>query len=651
VNATILNVDDNAANRYVKSRVLRAAGFDVVDTDTGTGALQLVAERQPDLVLLDIRLPDISGIEVCRRLREDPQTRGIPIIHISATHVTPADAAISRGAGADIYLAEPVGPQELSSAVRTLLRLRTTEQGLAATEERLRLATQAAGVATWDIDLRSGTAIWSPEFNAMLGLDGAAGAVPATFDTWLSRVHADDRVTLASAFRRSSAEGSDLALEHRIAAPGGEPRWIAAYGKVHGDGSLRRLIGVATDVTARRRSEAERETLLARTQEAQRAAEQALGMQDEFLAMLSHELRTPMSAVLGWLQVLKMDTLSAAQQAKAVETIERNARVQTQLVNDLLDVSRIVTGKMELEGAAMSLDRALESAIDSARFAADTGGVTLEVRMDRGPWVVRGNPERVQQIFSNLLSNAIKFSPRGGRIEARLERAGASAVVTVSDQGEGIPANVLPHIFDRFRQADSSVRRRHGGLGLGLAIVKSLVDLHGGQIEAASAGLGKGSSFRVTLPLLADTEAPAPSDAEPGRADLNGIRVLVVDDDESNLQMISQVLRLHGATVMEASSSAAALEIAGSWGPQALILDIGMPGKDGYELLSDLRGAVGTGPDALPAVALTGFATREDVQRALEKGFQAHVAKPFDVEGLCHLIGKLAQRSPRKEIR
>ncbi|HWI37608.1 MAG TPA: ATP-binding protein, partial [Burkholderiales bacterium] len=475
--ATILNVDDNGANRYVKSRVLRAAGFEVIEAATGESALSAATDRQPDLVLLDIRLPDISGIEVCRRLRHNPQTQLIPIVHISATHISAHDEATSLDAGADIYLAEPVAPHELSSAVRTLIRLRATEQGLAATERRLRLATEGAGIITWEIDCSSRAALWSRQFSEMLGSNGAA-----SFDSWLARVHPDDRAALAAAFDAAAGGEPDFTSEHRLLLPGGEERYIAAFGRRYAGEATQapRLIGVATDITARKRAEAEREVLLARAQQAQRAAEQAARMKDEFLAMLSHELRTPMSAMLGWLHLLKVGKLSGDQQAQALDTIERNARIQTQLVNDLLDVSRIVTGKMELEAEAMPLERALESAIDSARFESQARGIALEPELGRGEWLVRGNPQRLQQVFSNLLSNALKFSAKGSAIVVRLERAGDQATVSVIDRGEGIAPDVLPHIFERFRQADSSSRRRHGGLGPGLAFVRSLIELHGG---------------------------------------------------------------------------------------------------------------------------------------------------------------------------
>ena len=647
MSVTILNVDDNSANRYVKSRILRGAGFDVIEAGTGESALSLASERHPDLVLLDIRLPDISGIEVCRRLRASGNTQRIPIVHISATHVSPQDEATSLDAGADIYLAEPIAPHELSSAVRTLLRLRATERGLAATEQRLRLATEGAGIATWEIDCASGAALWSRRFNEIVG-----GEPAATFDAWLARVRPEDRADLEQAFAAAAAGERDFTNEHRLLLESGEERYIAAFGRRHvAEGvDSPRLIGVAIDITARKRAEAEREVLLRRAQEAQRASEEAVRMKDEFLAMLSHELRTPMSAMLGWLHLLKIGKLTPEQQVQALDTIERNARIQTQLVNDLLDVSRIVTGKMDLETEIVPLERALESALDSARLEGQAREVELKAEIGRGSWPVRGNPQRLQQVFSNLLSNALKFSPKGSRIVIRLEHMGDEARVSVIDQGEGIAPEVLPHIFERFRQADSSMRRRHGGLGLGLAIVRSLVELHGGTVAAQSAGLGQGATFIVTLPLASSDMLTAARDGSaPAAADLTGVRVLVVDDDASNLQMIAQLLRLHGASVRIASESTGAVGIAQAWEPDALILDIGMPEKDGYQLLPELRAALNKDAHSLPAIALTGFAAYDDSKRALAAGFQAHVAKPFDMTGLCQLLAQLARQEPPRE--
>ena len=641
---TILSVDDNPANRYVRSRALREAGFQVIEAATGQEALNKVAEKMPDLVLLDMKLPDIGGLEVCRRIKQDQRTRHIPVVHISVTYVTEGTEATSQDAGADIYLAEPVGAPEIVAAVRTLLKLRATETGLAAAEERLRLATESAGIATWDIDFGNGTAVWSRKFYAMLGYDSDQ---QASWDAWLTRARPDEREALAAALDRAR-NGLPFSLEHWIVrADTGEQRCIAPYGRMHVDeqGGGQRLIGVAVDVTEKHRAEAEREELLKRAQTAQRVAEDAARMKDEFLAVLSHELRTPMSAMVGWLDLIRTGRLTPDQHKTALETIERNARLQTQLVNDLLDVSRIVTGKMELESATVSVDQALENALQTVRIAANDKQIELVAPSARAGWLVTGNPERLQQVFSNLLSNAVKFTPRGGRVEVHAATVGREARISVSDNGEGIAPDLLPHIFDRFRQADSSSRRRHGGLGLGLAIVRSLVELHGGRVTAESAGQGQGATFTVALPLAPEgVVAAAPRSASASGETLRGMNILAVDDEEDAVRMIEQMLGLEGATVRTATNAADAIEIVRGWRPDVLVLDIGMPIQDGYELLPRLRRELNADAGSLPAIALTGFAGAENSARAGAANFQAHMAKPFDMSAVCRLIARLAPR-------
>lgn len=645
--STVLNVDDNAANRYVKSRILRQAGFQVLEAGTGEGALQLAMGNRPDLVLLDINLPDISGLDVARRLRQDPRTRGIPIIHISATFVTERDEATSLEAGADFYLAEPVGPDELKAAVRTLVRLRAMEQGFAVSEERLRLATEGAGIASWEMDA-AGAQTWSRQLHEFFGYN--VSRTPPSLEAWLERVRPQDREWVAAEMQQARAGTAPLMLEHWIQrADDGEARCLSVYGRVHSldPQSPQRLIGVVTDVTERRRAEAEREALLERAQAAQRSAEEAARMKDEFLATLSHELRTPMSAILGWLQVIRSGKLPEDQYAMALEIVERNARLQTQLVDDLLDVSRIVTGKLQVESVPVLVHEVLGDAVESARPAAEARGAALNIAIQAGIGPVLGSPDRLQQIFSNLIVNAIKFTPRGGRVEVRLDQVDSSVRVRVSDTGEGIAPALLPHIFDRFRQADSSTRRPYGGLGLGLAIVRSLVELHRGSVSADSPGKGGGSTFTVTLPLVSESLAELAHTAaidENDAASLENLRILIVDDNEDAAAMAAKMLSLEGVRVETANGPAQALAAAVRLKPDLALLDIGMPGEDGYHLVQRLRRELGTDAAGLPAIALTGYASTEDKTRAFTSGFQAHLAKPFQVADLFRLIRMFARR-------
>jgi len=652
---TILNVDDNAANLYLKSRALRQAGFQVIEASTGRDAIALAESRKPDLVLLDIKLPDMSGLDVCRLLKEKPHTESIPVVHISATFVDEATKSSSQNAGAEVYLAEPVGPHELASTVRTVMRLRRAERSAAEERERMRLATERAGIATWDMAVHSNSrsnraATWSPQFFQMLGY--REGEVTPSIENWFARVRPDERAALSGGLEAALSGRAPLALEHWVVRPGEGEHCIAVFGNLHhtDSGVPDRLLGVAMDVTERRRTEAQREALLEQARTAQAEAEDAARMKDEFLAILSHELRTPMSAVLGWLHLARSGQLSQEQIDKALATVERNARLQTQLVNDLLDVSRIVTGKLEREPGRAALDKVIASAIESTRPLAAARGVRIEVEVAPGRWSVQGSANRLEQIVSNLLSNAIKFSEEKGRVEVTLARLGERAHLRVRDHGEGLAPAVMPRVFDLFRQADSSSRRRHGGLGLGLAIVKSLVEVHGGSVKAESDGPGRGSTFSVTLPLSAE-EAEPPKTAERRAERLEGLRVLVIDDEPDHLEMTSHMLRLQGANVLTASGPEEALRHVRAGRPDVMVLDIAMPGTDGYELLRLLREETGADAATLPAIALTGYASANDAARAHAAGFQRHLAKPYELAELRRQLAELAsgQTAARNE--
>jgi PAS domain S-box-containing protein len=653
---TVLNVDDNEPALYAKSRILRRAGFDVLEAQDGATALRLVAEEMPQLVLLDVKLPDMSGLEVCRRIKTDPATRRIPVLHISATHVSEKDQQVGMESGADIYLVEPLGPEELITVVRTLLRLRQTEVGLAASEERLRLATESAGFATWDVDLRTGNAVWSPAMYRMLGYPVAAGFAHLT--GWTNRVHPDDLSATMAAFEAAQQTGGQFHHEHRILrANDGEERWLAPTGLFHPDetGPRTRFIGVMRDVTERKAADAERNELLARESAARRAAEEAVGLKDQFLATLSHELRTPMSAVLGWLHLLRSGKLKPEQSAQALETIERNARLQNQLINDLLDVSRIMTGQLRVECDRVHPSMIVEAAIDTVRLDAAARQIAINLALPATVPIVKADPLRLQQVFSNLLVNAVKFSPNGSQIDVTLHSDGDVVEVVFADRGEGIASEMLPLIFERFRQVDGSITRKHGGMGLGLAIARHIMHLHGGTVTAASEGLGRGATFTVTLPALAeriaagsietqaDADAPAPPESP-----LAGIHVLAVDDDRNALGMLASMLEVGGAKVSVARSADAALaKYAGNPDIDVLLSDIGMPDRDGYDLIATLRGEFAERAKPLAAIAISGYARDEDHARALRAGFDAHVAKPFGMKALFDVITRTVHQRRR----
>ena len=414
------------------------------------------------------------------------------------------------------------------------------------------------------------------------------------------------------------------------------------------------LQGIARDITERKRMEDVRAELFAREQEARRVAEDASRMKDDFLAMISHELRAPLTSILGWAQMLRSGSLDRPAAEKALLTIERNARSQAHIVADLLDASRIATGNLSIESKPVELKSIVETAVDAVRPMVEAGSLRMQIVLE--PWVgpFHGDAERLKQIVWNLLTNAIKFTPPDGLIEVRLERLENKALLIISDTGQGIDPEFLPCIFDRFRQADSSSRRQQGGLGLGLAIVKHLVELHHGAIYAYSGGEGNGSDFMITLPLAIDQRADQEQDlwtprhdpqAEARSASLRGARALVVDDDHDTREILSVMLSRYGAEIRTASNAAEAFESFREWQPDILVSDIGMPIEDGYALIEKIRALSSAEGGEVPAIALTAFAGAQDREHAISAGFHQHLSKPVEPVNLARTVARILGRS------
>jgi PAS domain S-box-containing protein len=412
---------------------------------------------------------------------------------------------------------------------------------------------------------------------------------------------------------------------------------------------------IARDITERRRVEIEREKLLVAERQAREEAQRLNRLKDEFLATLSHELRTPLNAILGWAHLLASRDLSPADIRRAGEVISRNARTQTQLIEDLLDMSRITSGKLRLDVQRVEPVSFIEAAIETVQPSADAKDIRIERMLDPLAGPLSGDPGRLQQVAWNLLSNAVKFTPRGGKVQVVLERVNSHIELTVSDTGQGIEPQFLPYLFERFSQADASAARQHGGLGLGLAIAKQLVELHGGSIRAKSAGAGMGASFTVHLPMLVlrttdedqrlHPRSRGSAALEADRVDLSGVKVLLVDDERDATELIKQVLEECGALVDTADSSSAAVALLEKSVPDVLISDIGMPEVDGYKFLRTLR-ASGPAPAArVPAIALTAFARSEDRTRAMRAGYAAHVAKPVEPAELIATVAMVARKT------
>jgi signal transduction histidine kinase/ActR/RegA family two-component response regulator len=403
-----------------------------------------------------------------------------------------------------------------------------------------------------------------------------------------------------------------------------------------------------------------KDELLMREQMIRGEAEAANRAKDEFLSVLSHELRTPLNAILGWSAMLRQRTLSQDKVLQALETIERNAKSQAQLIEDILDISRIITGKLRLQVRRVNLVPVIESAIESVRLAAEAKSIRLQSVLDSEAGLLLGDANRLQQVVWNLLSNALKFTPKDGRVEIRLERVNSHAEITVSDTGPGISSEFLPFVFDRFRQHDSTTTRSYGGLGLGLAIVRQLVELHGGTVTVVSPGIGQGTTFTVTLPAMIIPQPP--SDPEPlnsiveakgrveGSPSLEGLQILVVDDEADALELLSTILQNNGAQVIAVASANQALtiiETATDRSPHVLVSDIGMPDEDGYSLIRKLRELEAQRGGKLPAIALTAYAGSDDRRQALLAGFQMHLTKPVDAAELVAVVASLTERTSR----
>ena len=424
--------------------------------------------------------------------------------------------------------------------------------------------------------------------------------------------------------------------------------------------SAGRIVGaskVARDISDRRRLERERQVLLQREQEARTEAEALNRSKDQFLATLSHELRTPLNAIYGWARMLGAGRLDETATRRATEAILRNAEAQVQLIEDLFDVSRVITGNMRLEVRPLNVAAVLEAALDTVRPAATAKGVHLESVLEPGAEAMMGDPARLQQVIWNLLMNAVKFTPRGGRVTAHLRRVDTHIEIVVSDTGEGIAPEHMPRLFQRFGQADSSSTRGHTGLGIGLALVRHLVDLHGGTVNAHSAGQGLGATFTVTLPVSAvpalfppqphpaSEPASAPGTDQQKPVSLRDLRILVVDDDAEGLELAALILINAGAEVRTSLSAADAIAVLEGWSPDVLVTDLAMPGEDGFSLLRRARRVTTQRGRRLPALALTAYGRSEDRIRVLAAGFSLHLAKPVNPAELVLCVASLGGRT------
>jgi PAS domain S-box-containing protein len=639
----VLLVDDQPGKLLSYEVMLSGLGENLIRAGSGKEALELLLKHDVAVILMDVCMPELDGFELAALIHHHPRFNKTAIIHVSAVNLSEFDRLKGYDSGAVDYVTVPVLPEVLRAKVRVFAELyrktrelerlnHDTAQQLGQTEERFRFLAETIPSFVWTAD-PSGRVLWSNR--RWLEYRGLSAHSPET--AFEEAVHAEDRERLRAVWAEAQREGREFEIELRKQRNDGSWRWFltrAVPQKQDGERVLR-WFGVSTDIH-------EQKLLSERLREADRR-------KDEFLAMLSHELRAPLTPILGWTSVLRRGELDERQTDHALDVIERNVKLQAQLIQDLLDVSHIVSGKLRMELGPLELRGVVDEGVEVVRQTAAAKGVALEIARPAEALPVLGDAKRLQQVVWNLVSNAVKFTPAGGRVELELGSSDGFARLSVRDNGIGINPEFLPHVFDRFTQAATGTARSHGGLGLGLTIVRHLVEAHGGKVAAESEGAGKGARFTVRIPLatgpqLAAERLETPRIGVLGQRKLPGVRILVVEDDPDARDLLRTTLELVGARVTVAGTVQEALAALEARLPDVVVSDIGMPGEDGYALVRKLRARPPEAGGALPAVALSAHAARDDAERSRAAGFELHIAKPIDPESLVDALAGLVGR-------
>jgi signal transduction histidine kinase/DNA-binding response OmpR family regulator len=665
--ARILVVDDHPANLVALVAVLEPLGHEIVRCSSGEEALRELLAHEFALILLDVQMPGMDGFKTAQLIKSRAKCRDVPIIFITALSRDAAHIFRGYSHGAVDYLLKPFDGDILRSKVSVFVELflqkemikqqagqlrdRDREAAEKRAQDRIYRLCEAMPLCVWGATATGATYYCSKLWTSYSGLDACASG-------WfgVDVAHPGDSERVTTAIRAGLQRGCAFETEVRFRrASDGVYRWhlLRAIPDCDDAGNLTGWIGTATDIEEHKRSEQTRIDLLAQERQARAEAQAANRMKDEFLATVSHELRTPLTAILGWARIIRGGKLDPARFMRGLDVIERNGRAQAAIIDDILDVSRIITGKLRLELDAIDLPAVVQAAIDTVRPAADAKNIRIAWKSELPHQRYSGDPDRLQQIVWNLLSNAIKFTPKDGHVEIVTTQINSHLEIRVADSGQGIDPAFLPHVFDRFRQADGTSTRRHGGLGLGLAIVRHLVELHGGTVEVDSLGEGQGATFTVRLPVRAVQVPPRTSlEAFPSRPaawlqnqPLAGLSVLVVDDEPDARELIATVLEQAGARAITADAAEAALGLLIRELPDVLLSDIGMSGSDGYALMRMVRELPPEHGGRTPAAALTAYARAEDARQAFEAGFQRHVSKPVEPETLVAQVAALAGRS------
>jgi PAS domain S-box-containing protein len=635
----ILIVEDDPTFRSVL-QLLLGKEWDVEAVPDAESALLRVREARPHLMLVDFMLPGMDGVELARVLREDPQTRGIPVVMLSGVaDVHDRERALDCGI-LDV-LAKPVSERDLRRRVESLADVAAAHRGmLDAAHERLKVAEERLRLLSENI--RDYAIVMLGVDGTMEGWNSGAVAIHGWSEDEVLGRHVSLLFPDAEGPRVSRLLG-EAAVTHSAHDSGWQVRkdgrafWADTVATaLYGEPGLRGFAMITRDLTERRRVEDERERMLAEARAANLAKEQ-------FLATLSHELRTPLNAIIGWVHLLRSGSLDEQKAAHALQVVDRNARHQARMVADILDLSRIMVSRARLDTAPTSVTSAVSAALDTARPAASAKRLTLEVDLAEVA-LVMGDGPRLEQVVSNVLDNAIKFTPAGGRVTVTTRHQDGQVRVVVADEGPGIPAEFLPRVFSPFEQVDSSATRQHGGMGLGLSLARLLVERHGGSIELDSAP-GRGTTVTIVLPAIGEGGGAGPDVAEVP-VDLTGLRVLVVDDHPDTLEFVSTLLSSAGAAPLLARGADEALGLLLRARPDVLLADLEMPGRSGLDLIRTLRALPAESGGAVPAAAFTASVRPEDRAGALAAGYDTHIGKPVRPDELVRTMALLRHVRP-----
>ncbi|MDQ9168791.1 response regulator [Oxalobacteraceae bacterium R-40] len=623
--ARILNVDDNDGARYAKTRMLQVAGFDVLEAATGSDALTLVRQEMPDLVLLDVKLPDINGLEVCKRIKSDPATASTLVLQTSAALIHRTDKVRALEGGADNYLVAPIEAEELIANVNALLRLRRTQRELMESEERFRQMAENIEDVFWIFSPQEQKVLYvSPAFKHLWGRP--IEFVQNDYLAWMQTVHHHDRQRVADAFKKL-IENHSYDEEFRIVLPDGSIRWVKDRGflvKNTGPG-VHRITRITSDISSRKAAE--------------KLRNEADSRKDEFLATLAHELRNPLAPIRNAVELMNAaGGDAAAVHGQAREIIRRQVNHLVHLVDDLLDISRISQGKVTLKMNDVELKSFVGPALETAAPIIESRAHRFVVRLPEEDKWLRGDSVRLAQIVSNLLNNAAKYTPQGGQIILDVSEVANELLISVQDNGIGIAVDSIESIFDLFAQGDVAPDRAQDGLGVGLALVRKLVEMHNGRVTAYSAGAGMGSTFNIYLPLMKEPHQAVP-DAQESNAQASQDskrKILIVDDNADALEMFTLLLQAHGYDTVSASDAESAIAATHAYRPDVIVMDVGLPGASGYEVVATLRKEDTFRNTRI--VAVTGYGQSHDRQRALEAGYDRHLVKPVSFSALLEAI-------------